>query len=70
MMMSYADAVEKFGSGLADMMLECEYNEFIRGCTPHKKSLDEIEFEMAEEDKFIEELYRMEEELSLSSVDR
>ena len=43
MMMRYADAVEEFGSGLADMMLECEYNEFIRGCTPHKKSLDEIE---------------------------
>ena len=26
MMMSYADAVEEFGSGLANMMLESEYN--------------------------------------------
>lgn len=69
MSMSYTEAVEEFGVGLANMMLESEYNEFIRGHVHHKKSFDEIEFELAEEDKFIEELYRMEKELSLSPLD-
>lgn len=61
-MMNYSEAIEEFGIELADMMLECEYNEFIRGFRSHRKSSDEIEFEMAEEDNFIEELCRVEEE--------
>jgi len=62
-MMSFADAIDEFGIELANMMLETEYNQYIAGISCHKSNpFDEIEFEMAEEDNFIEELYRMEEE--------
>ena len=30
--MNYKEAVEEFGVHIADMMLEEEYNRFIRGC--------------------------------------
>ena len=68
-MMSFAEAIEEFEDfNLADMMLESEYNQFIRGLS-YKKSPDRIEFELLEEEHFLEELRRVEEELPFSSID-
>lgn len=62
-MLSFVQAIEKYGSEISDMMLEEEYNRFVRGGRPIKKRWELCDnYPVYKEVELDEKLYRMEEE--------